>query len=155
MTTTRIQLASRGNRFLAYLLDIVPIIVLVAAFFYFFLGFDQVWQEYWKDTQNPIARGPFLEKRNWIRNISFLAWIAYCIVMEGSSYQGTFGKYLAGIKVIDETGQPLTRKGALARNLSKFVSMAALGLGFIWILFDKKNQGWHDKMHRTYVVERK
>ncbi|HNR59128.1 MAG TPA: RDD family protein [Methanothrix sp.] len=25
-------------------------------------------------------------------------------------------------------------------------------LGYIWVLFDKKRQGWHDKIAGTYVV---
>ena len=75
--------------------------------------------------------------------------------MEGSAYQGTLGKYLTGIKVIDDSGNPITPVIALKRNLTKFVSIAAFGLGFIWILFDGKNQGWHDKIQRTYVVKRR
>ena len=26
-------------------------------------------------------------------------------------------------------------------------------LGFIWILFDSKRQGWHDKLAGTVVIE--
>jgi uncharacterized RDD family membrane protein YckC len=26
-------------------------------------------------------------------------------------------------------------------------------LGYVWILIDKKNQGWHDKIAGTYVVK--
>jgi len=155
MTTSRMELASRGRRLLAYLLDMLPIVMIVAAFFYLFLDLDQVWREYWKDTQNPVARGEFLYQRNWIRNITFVLWIVYCIGMEGSAYQGTLGKYLTGIKVIDDCGNPITPVIALKRNLTKFVSIAAFGLGFIWILFDGKNQGWHDKIQRTYVVKRR
>ncbi len=155
MTTTRMELASRSRRLLAYLLDMLPILILVTAFFYVFLDFDQVWREYWKDTQNPTARGAFLYHRNWIRNISMLLWIGYSIGMEGSGYQGTFGKYLTGIKVIDDSGNPITPAIAWKRNLTKIASLAAFGLGFIWILFDKKNQGWHDKLQKTYVVRRK
>jgi uncharacterized RDD family membrane protein YckC len=28
-----------------------------------------------------------------------------------------------------------------------------LGIGFIWILFDARKQGWHDKMANTVVVK--
>jgi uncharacterized RDD family membrane protein YckC len=27
-----------------------------------------------------------------------------------------------------------------------------LGLGFLWVIFDKRNQAWHDKMANTLVV---
>jgi hypothetical protein len=32
------------------------------------------------------------------------------------------------------------------------ISGLALSLGFIWLAFDPKRQGWHDKIARTYVV---
>jgi uncharacterized RDD family membrane protein YckC len=28
-----------------------------------------------------------------------------------------------------------------------------LGIGFIWIIFDRRKQGWHDKMANTVVVK--
>ncbi|HEY4989416.1 MAG TPA: AIR carboxylase family protein, partial [Opitutaceae bacterium] len=31
-------------------------------------------------------------------------------------------------------------------------SVLALGLGFIWIAFDREKQGWHDKIAGTVVV---
>ncbi|HKF94921.1 MAG TPA: RDD family protein, partial [Gammaproteobacteria bacterium] len=30
-----------------------------------------------------------------------------------------------------------------------------LGLGFLWIAFDKRKQGWHDKLAATVVVRPK
>jgi uncharacterized RDD family membrane protein YckC len=32
------------------------------------------------------------------------------------------------------------------------VSGLALSIGFLWIEFDKKRQGWHDKLAGTYVI---
>jgi len=33
------------------------------------------------------------------------------------------------------------------------ISGVVLFLGYLWILIDKKKQGWHDKIARTYVVK--
>ena len=33
------------------------------------------------------------------------------------------------------------------------ISAVPLSLGFVWIVFDKKGQGWHDKLGGTYVVK--
>jgi hypothetical protein len=38
------------------------------------------------------------------------------------------------------------------RYVGYLVSGIVMSLGFIWILFDRKRQGWHDKLARTYVV---
>ena len=37
--------------------------------------------------------------------------------------------------------------------IGKAISGMILLLGFLWILFDQDNQGWHDKLVSTYVVE--
>ncbi|MCL6558264.1 MAG: RDD family protein, partial [Firmicutes bacterium] len=36
--------------------------------------------------------------------------------------------------------------------IGKWISGLILGLGFLWILFDRDNQGWHDKLMSTYVI---
>jgi len=41
---------------------------------------------------------------------------------------------------------------AIGRYLAYFVSALVLGLGFIWIAFDTRKQGWHDKLAGTVVV---
>jgi len=35
------------------------------------------------------------------------------------------------------------------------ISGMIFSLGFLWILFDRDNQGWHDKLVSTYVVDQK
>ncbi|MDN3205265.1 RDD family protein [Algoriphagus sediminis] len=147
-------LADRTPRFIAYLIDIIPIILLVSAFFYFFLGFDEVLSRYLSRGNDVQPRIEFISDRNLIRNISFLIWVVYCIVMESSPKQGTLGKLIMGIKVIDQEGNRLSFSQASLRNLGKIVSAAVIFLGFAWILFDKKRQGWHDKFQKTFVVDR-
>ncbi len=41
----------------------------------------------------------------------------------------------------------------LVRYLGYIPSTLCLGLGFFWIIWDEKHQGWHDKLARTVVVE--
>ena len=146
------KLADRGKRFLAYLIDVLPITVLVFGVFYLFLGFDETLDKYLNRGTDIEPRSKFMEQRNWIRDISLLIWIIYCIIFEASPKQGTIGKSLMEIKVVDNAGNRLTLYKSFARNLSKILSYSIIALGFIWILFDKKRQGWHDKLNNTYVV---
>ena len=37
--------------------------------------------------------------------------------------------------------------------IGKPISMVVFCLGYLWILIDQDNQGWHDKLVDTYVVE--
>jgi uncharacterized RDD family membrane protein YckC len=53
------------------------------------------------------------------------------------------------------TGNPLTTGQAIGRYFGYFVSAIPFGLGLIWVAFDSKKQGWHDKMAGTVVVRSK
>jgi uncharacterized RDD family membrane protein YckC len=37
--------------------------------------------------------------------------------------------------------------------VGKTISGAVFLLGYLWILFDRERQGWHDKLANTYVVQ--
>jgi uncharacterized RDD family membrane protein YckC len=65
----------------------------------------------------------------------------------------TIGMSLIGIRV-EETDRPgdVTFARAFLRFIGIYVSIFALGLGILWVLIDKKKQGWHDKMGNTFVV---
>jgi len=69
-------------------------------------------------------------------------------------YRGaTPGKMLLSAKIVDANtlGPPST--GALiGRYFAYLVSMIPLCLGFLWIAFDRRKQGWHDKLAGTVVV---
>jgi len=68
-------------------------------------------------------------------------------------FLGTPGKLVLGCHVIDaKTKQHIKPLQALIRYLSYFVSLIPLGLGFFWVAWDKKKQGFHDKIAGTIVV---
>lgn len=65
----------------------------------------------------------------------------------------TPGKLLLNLKIVDaESGSPIKLSQAIIRYLGYFVSAAVFFLGYFWIIFDAKKQGWHDKMASTVVV---
>jgi len=65
----------------------------------------------------------------------------------------TPGKLMLRMTIIDANtlGKP-TPWQLLARYLGYYVCILSLGLGFLWIIWDPRKQGWHDKMARTLVV---
>lgn len=66
----------------------------------------------------------------------------------------TPGKILIGAKVVDaRTLGPLSSGQAIGRYLAYFPSTIVLMLGLLWVAFDKKKQGWHDKLAGTVVIE--
>ena len=70
-------------------------------------------------------------------------------------YKGaTPGKMACKLKIIDvNTGGKPTPGQHVGRYFGYFVSTIPLGLGLIWVAFDDRNQGWHDKMSSTAVVK--
>lgn len=64
----------------------------------------------------------------------------------------TPGKWAMGLRVIRTDGRPLSVWRSILRYLGYWVSALPLFLGFIWIVFDKKRQGWHDKIADTCVI---
>jgi uncharacterized RDD family membrane protein YckC len=68
--------------------------------------------------------------------------------------QATPGKMFLAIKIVDAKtlGKP-TKKQLVIRMFSYIISAVPLLLGIIWISFDPKKQGWHDKIASTLVIK--
>jgi uncharacterized RDD family membrane protein YckC len=68
-------------------------------------------------------------------------------------YFGTPGKLLMGCQVVDaESAKPVKLSQAVLRYLGYYISALPLGLGFLWIVWDKRKQGFHDKIANTVVL---
>ena len=90
------------------------------------------------------------------RSTHFLLYIAVGIwALWCMSRSKTIGKQLLGMRVVDvETFEEVGLWRMLVREiLGKAVSAIVLLLGFAWILFDDKHQGWHDKIIGSQVVD--
>jgi uncharacterized RDD family membrane protein YckC len=144
--------APRALRLLAYFLDVIPLVLLVAAVFYFFLGFDEVLRDYLKNQHAPAVRLEFLTQRNRIRNYALVVYILYSWLMDASPLQGTIGKLVLRMKVVDGAGDRLTLARSCARNFAKVAAASPCAMGFLPILFRRDRRGLHDLAAGTYVV---
>ena len=66
----------------------------------------------------------------------------------------TPGKFALGIRVVKADGTAIRDTDAVIRAIGYQVSSWFFCLGYIWAIFDKNNQTWHDKLAGTYVVRR-
>ena len=83
---------------------------------------------------------------------SILIFFLYFTLLTGESGQ-TLGKMLLGIKVVGAEGEPISYTRALVRTIGYIPSSFFFCLGFLWSIWDRKHQTWHDKIAGTIVVK--
>jgi len=83
--------------------------------------------------------------------LSLLAIIYYTVF---TAVRGqTPGKMLLRIKVVNENDRtPGVGYVLLRETIGRLLATIPLYLGFLWIAWDGKKQGWHDKLAGTYVI---
>lgn len=87
--------------------------------------------------------------------ISLGITFAYPILLTASNWQGTIGKKLCGLKVVDENGDKLTIFKSSLRCIGTFISAAVLFIGYIMAAFTDKKRALHDIIANTYVIKNK
>ncbi len=98
----------------------------------------------------PISGGRVFSAQAGI--IDVFIFLTYFIVPTGL-FGRTVGKWVAGISVVDDQGEKPGIALAIPREaVGRFVSAITFGIGLIWVIFDDRRQGWHDKIAGTYVV---
>lgn len=123
--------ASIIDSFLTMLL-VVPVILVV------------VGPSYFGDTR--FVKGGFGFLAEWI--LPAVAILAFWIARGA-----TPGKMAISARIVDaSSGQPASVGQLVGRYLAYYISTLPLLLGFIWVAFDRRKQGWHDKLAGTVVV---
>ncbi len=78
------------------------------------------------------------------------------IVLFWISRQATPGKMAIGAQIVDaKTGGKPSTGQLLARYAGYYASIFPLFIGLIWVAFDSRKQGWHDKLAGTVVIRKK
>lgn len=104
-------------------------------------------EAYWTDTS--FIKGPVGFLVEWV--LPSVAVIAFWLTK-----QATPGKMAVSAKIVDaETGNEPSTGQLIGRYLGYFVSMLPLFLGIVWVAFDRRKQGWHDKLAGTVVIRPK
>ena len=160
------KLASRGKRFGAACIDmIIPavscfiafiaVIVMIAselAYSNFGYGFGFGYGYGYGYNRGPSAGTvtAFI-----ISGILSIVYVVIQLVFYNKSK--TIGKAALGLQVVSsQDGEPIGFWKMLFREwFVKAASGSVFFLGFIWILVDDRNRGWHDKILDTYVVDLK
>ena len=150
------KFAGFWRRLIAYFIDgsiitIVLILLAVIAAVAYFAGAMSGDSHAWVAQMTDPERVTSLTLWFWL--FSIVMNIAYFTYFHGSTGR-TPGKMLLGLQVVSTDGLPISFGTAFLRSVGYLVSSAVFCLGYIWIGFDKKKQGWHDKIAGTVVIIR-
>ena len=104
-------------------------------------------RQYW--LSESLIHGPADLLINWVLP-------AAAIVVFWIYRQATPGKMAISARIVDaKTGAKPTTGQLVVRYLGYYVAMIPLFAGIIWVAFDARKQGWHDKLAGTVVVRPK
>ncbi len=108
------------------------------------------------DAQMRILLGQAFSTNNLVQSLLQLVLAAIAIILFWISRSATPGKMMIGAEIVDtRTGGKPTTGQFIGRYFAYYVSMIPFFLGFIWVAFDKRKQGWHDKLAGTVVVHKR
>ena len=98
-----------------------------------------------------------VDKTGWIAGPAevVINWVfpAVVVILFWVWKQATPGKMIFSAKIVDaKTGGKPSTGQYIGRYFGYFVSAIPLCLGYIWVAFDARKQGWHDKLAGTVVV---
>ena len=80
--------------------------------------------------------------------------IAVCAAYLTKSWRAgmTLGMRAWRVRLVNPDGGPVPWSRCLLRFLVGMVSLAVLGLGIFWALYDRQKRGWHDIAANTLLV---
>jgi uncharacterized RDD family membrane protein YckC len=127
----------------ASLIDTILLLIVCIPLVTYFYGAN-----YWLGGYSFIA-GPADFLINWV-------FPAVAVILFWIYRQATPGKMAIHARIVDEKtgGKPSTGQ-LIGRYLGYYVSALPLLLGLIWVAFDPRKQGFHDKLAGTLVVRSK
>ena len=111
------------------------------------LGALYGWEYTWHSGDAPFRPTEFL-----------ISWIlpAIAVILFWRYRAATPGKMVIGARIVDaKTGEAPSIAQLVGRYLAYFVSTTPFCLGLIWVGFDRRKQGWHDKLASTVVIRSK
>lgn len=144
MENNEIEYAGFWIRTGATLIDTVLLLMITLP-----LTFAVYGSEYWNVNDGKVFHGSADVLINYI-----LPFIGVIILWVNKA--GTPGKLVLGLRVVDaQSGEYLSIGQAIGRYLAYIPAMLALMMGILWVAWDSKKQGWHDKLAGTVVIRQK
>jgi len=96
----------------------------------------------------------FLDRFPGHRDDGWFMFLLLAYIIGFTAWKGTtLGGIICNLRVVRTNGGDVRFIDAVVRGLSSIFSIAALGIGCVWMLNDPERQMWHDKIAGTVVVK--
>ena len=139
-------------RFLAFLIDSTIATIAITPLVTTLIG-ETIVSDY--DLQDTAQMTQFLSDWSFQLGLDLLfmgiIFILFWVVKSATPGKMLFRAYIVDAKTLGKAS-PMQN---VIRYFGYFVSTIPLFLGFLWIAFDKRKQGWHDKLAGTLVIKGK
>lgn len=116
-------------------------------------GYFAVYLDYYRQVFGGDWLAPAPPGRGPLDALMTYAFPALAVLVFWRFRAATPGKMAIHARIVDaRTGAAATPAQLVGRYLGYFVAIMPLGLGLLWVAFDPRKQGWHDKLAGTVVV---
>lgn len=153
--------AGFGTRLGSFIVDgLVMLGIMVVFIIAFIIGLRQGLQDCYRDFDDNIHCPPGAIKAAPIAlGIAALVVgviVGWWLMARWAGRGQTPGMRAVGVYLLDkQTGQPIGTPRAFGRMLfAQLISGQILWLGYLWMLWDRDRQTWHDKIVGAVVVRR-
>ena len=89
-----------------------------------------------------------------IKELTIGFYIIYLIITT-KVYQKSLGKHIFGLKIVYQSSQQISWGRVIVRELLARLISEILFLGYLYALFNKKRQAFHDKVTNIVVIQEK
>ncbi len=138
MTTP--QYAGFWIRAAANIIDAIILVIVIAGPLTYIYGVD-----YWAGEQ--LFYGVWDVMLGYVLPILATIWFWL-------TYRATPGKLLTGLQIVDaNTMQTMSFGQSVGRYIAYIFALIPFAIGVIWVAFDPRKQGWHDKLAKTVVIK--
>ncbi|WP_346883190.1 RDD family protein [uncultured Algibacter sp.] len=138
--------ATKGNRFVNYIVDLI---IILFVFFGVIIGFVLLFYSFAENTSSVDSLLNDMENTNPIldRLITAIILAIIYFALETLTKGRSVGKYITKTRVVLEDGSIPTVVNFLKRSFSRMIPFDAFSY------LGAEGRGWHDTISKTYVVD--
>ncbi len=148
----QVGLASVSRRWLAIIIDGLIVGVMTLLLAAVSGGFTALEAALLSDDPTMISTAAS-QFQNDVVTMNLLVSAVYNVAFMTLFNGQTLGKIMLKLRVIKKNGQRIGILDAIIRNVFGYTISGMFLLGYLWAMFDREKQTWHDKLAGTVVVD--